>query len=162
MKFSFVKPTLPTRGAVVVGVLEKRKLPPTASALDRKASGAIGRAMKASRFEGRSRQFLSILAPAGLPFHRIVLVGLGAQKEIDELAAQALGGAVVANLNGAGETAATVFLDDLVAADQFAFGARLRAYRFDKYRTREKAKDKPSLRALTVAAAAPAAAVAAS
>jgi leucyl aminopeptidase len=114
--------------------------------------------MKASRFEGRSRQFLDLLSPSGMPNHRIVLVGLGAEKAIDELATQALGGAVVAHLNGAGETAATVFLDDLAAADQLAFGARLRAYRFDKYRTRETAKDKPTLRALTLTAAAPAAA----
>jgi leucyl aminopeptidase len=158
MKFSFVKPTLPARGAIVVGVLEKRKLSPTAADLDRRTSGAIGRAMKTSRFEGRSRQFLDLLSPSGMPNHRIVLVGLGAEKAIDELATQALGGAVVAHLNGAGETAATVFLDDLAAADQFAFGARLRAYRFDKYRTRETAKDKPTLRALTLTAAAPAAA----
>ena len=158
MKFSFVKPTLPARGAIVVGVLEKRKLPPTAADLDRQTSGAIGRAMKASRFEGRSRQFLDLPAPPGLPNHRIVLLGLGAEKAIDELAAQALGGAVIAHLNGIGETAATVFLDGLAAADQFAFGARLRAYRFDKYRTQEKARDKPTLRGLTVTAAAPAAA----
>ena len=62
MKFSFVKPTLPARGVVVVGVLKNRKLPPTAAMLDRKASGAIARAMKASRFEGRSRQVLNIPA----------------------------------------------------------------------------------------------------
>ena len=105
MKFSFVKPTLPARGAVVVGVLEKRKLPPTAAELDRKMSGAIGRAMKASRFEGRSRQFLDLPAPPGMPNHRIILVGLGAEKAIDEMAAQALGGVIVAHLNGAGETA---------------------------------------------------------
>ncbi len=158
MKFSFVKPTLPARGVVVVGVLNNRKLPPTAAMLDGKASGAIVRAMKAGRFEGRSRQVLNIPALPGLPRHRVVLIGLGDAKAIDDLAAQALGGVTVAHLNSVGETAATVFLDGLAAADQFAFGARLRSYRFDKYRTREKARDKPTLRALTLTDAKPTAA----
>src|SRR6185437_12751466 len=34
---------------------------------------------------------------------------------------------------------------------EFAYGARLRSYRFDKYRTKEKPEQKPSLATLTVA-----------
>ena len=41
------------------------------------------------------------------------------------------------------------------AAAQLAFGAALRAYRFDKYRTTEKPEKKPSLAAITVATEVP-------
>jgi leucyl aminopeptidase len=158
MKISFVEAGLPTGGAVVVGVKDKRKLTATAADLDKKTSRAITRAMKASRFDGSRSQTLDIPAPAGTRLDRIILLGLGNPKEIDDSGAEALGGTLVGCLNGAGETDATVLLDDLVAPDHVALGARLGGYRFDKYRTREKAKDKPTLKTLRIGAKSPAAA----
>jgi leucyl aminopeptidase len=71
---------------------------------------------------------------------------------------QAIGGRVVGALNAAGEHAATFAVDELgglklpVAemAAHIAFGARLRDYRFDKYRTREKPEQKATLKRLTI------------
>ncbi|MCP4330067.1 MAG: leucyl aminopeptidase [Alphaproteobacteria bacterium] len=150
MKLSFVKPNLPTRGAVVIGVFDKRKLAPSAARLDKQVSGMVTRAMKASRFEGKKCQTLELAAPSGIELGRIVLLGLGEEKALDDLAAQDLGGTVVTFLNRVGEATATVLLDDFVAADQFAYGARLRTYRFDKYRTQEKPKNKPTLKSLSI------------
>ncbi len=169
MKIAFAKPQVPTEGAIVAAVLEGRTLSPTARALDERSGGALTRAMAASRFEGKKDQTLTLLAPSGLEVSRVVLVGLGKAESVDDLAAQAFGGAAVAQVMGNGDTQALLAADDLPGAGldgtafaaQAAFGARLRAFRFDKYLTREKKEDKPSLKKLTVAAADPQAAKAA-
>ncbi len=150
MKITFTGAVIPASGAVVVGVETKRKLTATASALDKATKGAIVRAIKASRFEGQPNQILEVAAPAGLKVGRIVLIGLGKAGDLDDLKAEALGGTIVAHLNSAGERRATILLDELVDPARLAYGARLRAYRFDKYRTKEKPKDKPTLKRLAV------------
>jgi leucyl aminopeptidase len=159
MKISFAKPELPNAGALVVGVLDERRLTSTAAALDRDTEGAIGRALAASsRFKGRGEDLLTLLAPAGVAVSRVLLAGLGKPEAFDALAAQALGGRIVAALNDTGEANVAVALDELPGsklglaeiAANVAYGARLRAYRFDKYRTTEKAEQKPSLKRLTI------------
>ena len=158
MKISFSKIEAPSGGAVVVGVYEDRKLTPTAAQLDKQTRGAIERALAASRFKGKPDDLLTVLAPAGLEASRIVLVGLGKPGALDALGVQGLGGRLVAALANSGETAAAVAVDDgadqkLGTAEQaahLAYGARLRSYRFDKYRTTEKPEAKPSLKKLTV------------
>ncbi len=68
---------------------------------------------------------------------------------------QNLGGVLLAHLNAAGEKEAAVLLDDIEAgidvgeaAANLAFGAKLRSYRFDRYRTKEKPEQKPTLQRL--------------
>jgi leucyl aminopeptidase len=158
MKIAFAKPELPSTGAVVVGVLEDLKLTPSAAALDKQLKGAIGRAIGASRFKGRPEDVLPILAPAGTELTRVVLIGLGKLSALDELAAQAVGGRIVAHLNAAGEKDAMVMVDEIgdaklapaATAAHIAYGARLRSYRFDKYKTTEKPEAKPTLKKLTI------------
>lgn len=158
MKISFAKPGLPTEGAIVVGVLEGRVLTATAGELDGKSGGTLTRAMNASRFEGKKDQTLMLVAPAGLELSRVVLVGLGAADKFDVKAAEALGGAAAAQLQGTGDTAAAIAVDvidgsSLSVSDiaaHVALGARLRSYRFDKYMTKEKKEEKPALKKLTV------------
>jgi leucyl aminopeptidase len=153
MKISFAAPGIPKSGALVVGVEASGTLTPTARDVDALTSGAVVRAIAASRFTGAAGQSLEIVAPAGVANSRILLVGIG--KGLDELGQQALGGRVLAHMDRVGETTAAVLIsagaDDLAdAAAQIAFGARLKSYRFDKYRTRESKDKKPSMRTLTL------------
>lgn len=158
MKISFAKPGLPSEGAIVVGVLEGRVLTATGGELDGKSGGTLTRAMNASRFEGKKDQTLMLVAPAGLELSRVLLVGLGAADKFDVKAAEALGGAAAAQLQGTGDAAAAIAVDgidgsSLSVADiaaHVALGARLRSYRFDKYMTKEKKEEKPALKKLTV------------
>ena len=158
MKISFAELGVPKAGSVVVCVGEDRALTPAAAALDKETGGALGRAMASSRFTGKKGQLLAVLAPANLALGGIVLAGLGKLADVDALALQALGGSVAAHLNGAGESEAVVQLGAVdgatlsaaEAAANVAFGARLRTYRFDKYRTRMKAEQKPTLKKLVV------------
>jgi leucyl aminopeptidase len=164
MNISFARPTLTGAGALVVGVGEGRTLGASAAKLDAATSGALVRAMGRSRFDGKPGQALSLLAPAGVKAGRIVLVGLGEAKEFDALAAAKTGGTAVAHLLMSGETRAALVVeppkgakvDAATAAAHAAHGARLRSYRFDKYRTTQKEEEKPSLRRLTVMCADPA------
>jgi leucyl aminopeptidase len=160
MKISFDEPDLPRSGAVVVGIWEERALTASARRLDEATSGAIARALgAATRFSGKKDEFLPIVAPANLPVSRILLAGLGKPGAIDARALQQLGGKLFANLNGAGEKEATFAIEigkdapigEPQAAAELAFGAQLRSYRFDKYKTKQKPEQKPSLASLSVA-----------
>ncbi len=159
MKVSFVEPSRFNAGNVAVMVAEGSKLSPTAQALDKQTRGALKRAIAASRFSGKKGQTLSVLAPAGIKVDRITLAGVGKPAEFDALAAEAMGGALLADANGAGQKSLTVAVDALpgaklepaVLAASVALGGKLRSYRFDKYRTKEKADAKPTVTALAVA-----------
>ncbi|MGH7072727.1 MAG: leucyl aminopeptidase [Stellaceae bacterium] len=158
MKIAFAEPTMSKTGSAVVGVLDDRKLTPSAEALDRATGGMVARAIKASRFKGRKDESLMILAPAGLDLARIILMGLGKPGSLDATAWQNLGGGILAQLNAVGESEGQVAVDAVEgmklgpaeAAAELAYGARLRSYRFDKYRTKEKTEKKPSLKQLTL------------
>jgi leucyl aminopeptidase len=165
MKITFGEPALPKSGAVVVGVIEGGTLTASAADLDKRSDGALRRAIAASRFTGKKEEILALLAPAKLPFSRIVLVGLGKAGTIDATRAQNIGGVVLAHLNAAGEKEASLLVDEVAdapppaeAAANVAFGALLRSYRFDRYRTKEKPEHKPTMERLAVLAAGAAAA----
>jgi leucyl aminopeptidase len=167
MKIGFAKPEQPRSGAVVVGVWEEAVLTPAARRLDEATGGAIMRALTAAhRFTGKKDELLSIVGPANLSVSRIILAGLGKPELADAMLFQQLGGNLVAHLNGAGETDVTFAidigdgapLDEADAAARLAFGAELRSYRFDKYKTKQKPEQKLSLERVTVATGVPGAA----
>ncbi|HSK38865.1 MAG TPA: leucyl aminopeptidase, partial [Arenibaculum sp.] len=155
MKFSFSDPTLPKSGSAAILVQADRVLGPAAADIDQRTGGMIGRAMSASRFSGKAGETLSVLAPAGVELDRILLVGIGKPEQVTTSTLQDAGGTAYVNLarNGS-EASVLVELPEAcgvtpdAAAAHMAFGARLRSYRFDKYRTKDKKEDKPSLKKL--------------
>ncbi len=159
MHLQFAARSLPDTGALVVGVLADRTLTPGAEELDRQSDGLVGRALAgAGRFSGKREEVLHLVAPVGLAVERVVLVGLGSAGDLDALAWQRIGGTVTAQLNGVGVTAGAVWIDAPAdaparaadAASGFAIGAQLRSYRFDRYRTKEKPEQRPTLTRLAV------------
>ena len=164
MDIRFAEFSLPQSGAVVVGVWEDRALTGPARRLDEATQGAVARAVAAApRFHGKKNELVPVIGPPGLPVSRIVLVGLGKPKAIDARLLEDLGGTLAAHLNSAGESEATFAVDlgdgapvkPAEAAARLAYGAALRSYRFDKYRTKQKPEQKPSLSSITVSAASP-------
>ena len=156
MKITFSAPAKIDSGVAVATVLEGGVLAPAAAALDDASGGALRRAMEASRFEGRKDETLWLLAPAGLPLRGILLAGLGKAEDVDVLRLEEAGGRICAALAGNGTEKATIPVEAvdgcaLAPADmaaRLALGARLRSYRFDKYRTKEKDEEKPRLKKL--------------
>jgi leucyl aminopeptidase len=160
MKISFAEFELPRSGAVAVGVWEDGALTAPARQLDDASDGAITRALAASpRFRGKRNEVVPVVAPAKLSVNRVAIVGLGKPEPFDRRAAEDIGGTLVAHLNSVGMSEAVIAIDvgdaatikPAEAAAHLAFGAALRAYRFDKYRTTERPERKPTLTALTIA-----------
>ena len=158
MKIGISAPSMPRSGALVAGVLDGGELGATAQRLDKATDGAIQRGIKASRFNGASGQTLSLVAPAGVGASRIILAGLGKPDKFDDLAAQSYGGAIVALLEKSGEKAVNIAVDAVKGvklkpaeiAANMAYGALLRSYSFEKYRTTRKPNQIPSLQTVTV------------
>ena len=152
MKISFANLAVPKIGAVVVGVLEGRKLTASAQAVDDATDGAVMRAIKASTFKGAKHHSLTVMTPGGR-LSRVVCMGLGKAKDVTALELQALGGRIVSNLK-AHTAAVQVLIDEVEGCDlkahemaaEVGFGARLGSYTFDKYKTKKKAHDTPVLR----------------
>ena len=157
MKISFAAPRMPRSGTVVVAIMEDRKMSPHAIEIDKQTGGAIKRAMEVSRFTGKPDETMMIPAPANMyNVSRVMLIGVGKPRLGDRNVRQNRGGVILAALNAVGEQNAAFFVnafkgkDTAMAAADLAYGARLRSYRFDKYRTKEKPEQKPSMKELTL------------
>src|SRR2546425_1004807 len=97
---SFASLNVPEEGVVVVFAEEGPKLTPGAKDLDKKAKGLLARAAEISGFKGKKETSVDLLAPAGLKFSRLVMVGTdkpGSYRAEDWLN---LGGTVRGQLTG--------------------------------------------------------------
>ena len=166
LDITFAKPALPKSGfekmgALVLPITEGAALTGTAAALDAAMEGGLSRALEAAGFKGKQGQSATFWAPhAGIT--KLVALGLGKTGGLGETGdAEKFGGNLVPLVSG--EASATVATDGLTTtqAAQIGMGAALRHYRFDRYRTKEKAEDKPKLTKLTITTADAAAAKAA-
>ncbi|WP_374730192.1 leucyl aminopeptidase [Stappia sp.] len=135
---------------------------PTASAVLSANEGLLARAAEAAGFSGKSRAVLDLVAPAGLDLDRLIVVGLGKAEALGDLGEtdwMMLGGAVMGALGSSKaveivmETSEGALAPELSAA--FAMGAKLRAYVFDRYKTKSDDDDKSGAEAkkLTLAVA---------
>ena len=111
MQLSFAAPLSVDSGAWIVGALEGGTLTNAAQKADKAAGGALTRALKVSRFTGKSGQVLELLAPTGVKASRILLVGLGKASEFDGTKAENMAASIAGRLSGAGESEATFEID---------------------------------------------------
>ena len=151
MKIEFVA-AVDAAEIVAVPVFEDRALTAAGSALDGKAGGALTKAMTKGRFTGKAGQSLLIAAPTGVDADSVLLIGAGDKAKLDDLAVEAFGGSAYAAVKLSGAEVLTIDASDLTPqqAARAGFAARLAAYRFDKYRTTQKADKIPSITAVRV------------
>ena len=113
------------------------------------AKDAVEAALKRSRFDGEAGSVVEHFLE-GEQGRRLLVIGTATGGD----AAEKLGGAAVARLLTSGESNAVIDLTgfgyDADAAAQVALGAALRSWRYDRYRTRLKDKQKPTLTSVTV------------
>jgi leucyl aminopeptidase len=149
LEISFAPCVLPKSGALALLVPAEASPTGLWAAADEATGGAITRAFAAAEFTGKAGESVTILAP-GAGFSRIVATGLGNADELTEHKIAEAGGALAPLLSREGTVALAA--DGLPAAHaaHAAFGAALRGYRFDIYRTKQKPKDVPNFAALTV------------
>lgn len=102
----------------------------------------IARAAAAERFKGKALAGLTVLAPDGAGYERLILIGTGAAAEREKLDFALLGGAIAGRL-GHGRSAdiiAALPEGELAAAEiaEIGLGLKLRAYAFDQYKTKSR------------------------
>ena len=143
VKVGFIPFSAALRGILVVFCDDTLKF----GAATRRALGAaatlVKRAAATNQFKGKSRSTLDILAPEGLKVPRLIVVGAGKLSDLKESDFLKLGG-VAAGKISAGNDAVTIIAelpDGAMKPDQaaaVASGVRLRAYKFDRYKTKKK------------------------
>ncbi len=157
---AFAAPSLPSSGALVLLIAEEARPSGLWAQADEATGGAIARSFGAAEFKGGKGKTCTILAP-GHGLSRVVAVGLGKTSELSQRTLEEAGGHAAAALGRDAEAALAADQLTPEQVGQAALGAVLRAYRFDRYRTKEKPDDKPRLARLAVLAADPARAEAA-
>jgi len=152
VKVGFVPFSSAARGILVVFCDDALKFGPVTTKALGAAVGMIKRAAAGNQFKGKSGAVLDFLAPEGIKASRLIVVGTGKLSDIKANDLLKLGGAVTGKLRAGGE--AVTVLAELpngpMTADQaatLAAGARLRGYRFDRYKTRKKDGDDAPLSA---------------
>jgi leucyl aminopeptidase len=124
---------------------------PAAKSLDDKAK--VEAALKRQRFEGDSGSTADLVADENGKSRRLIVVGTGSDS-LPEQAAEKLGGTAVSKLLTSGESHAVIDLGGLDygadSAARVALAAALRSWRYDHYRTKQKDKQKPTLKTVTI------------
>ena len=140
MQIEFAAPSLPDSGTLVVLAAEGR-LGTSGQQLDRQSGGALQRAIELAGSRFKRGTILELTAPADLGLDRVLIASLGAPGELKPLDVEGLGGTIAQRLQAQSVTAASVAVDRFegaaLDAGALAAGARLRAWRFTRYRSRD-------------------------
>ena len=116
------------------------------------AQQAVATALDRQRFEGESASVSEQFIDDGGTVRRLLVVGTGNGSQ--GVAAEKLGGTVAARLLTSGESEAVIDLSGLAydaeLASRVALAAALRSWRHDRYRTKLKDKQKPTLTQVTI------------
>jgi leucyl aminopeptidase len=146
------------KGALAAIVFEDGLRAGDAAVLNEATGGALDRALANGRFTGAVGQTLELVAPHGIDVARLVLVGAGKQKDFDSSAAELAAAKAYRAVQTSGVETLVIRLTGLspTLSSRAALGVSLAAYRFDKYRTTEKAEKKPSIKAVWLAVDRPA------
>jgi len=117
------------------------------------AQQAVGAALDRQRFEGEASSVSEQFINEGGTVRRLLVVGLGAGSNGGD-AREKLGGTAVARLLTSGEKTAVIDVNglgyDADAAARVALAAALRSWRHDRYRTKLKDNQKPTLEEIVI------------
>lgn len=125
-------------------------LPAGAASLDTASGGLLTEAMTGARFDGKKDQQALIVLPKGSDSRRAVLIGGGKPKKRDARILESIGANLVKSQTKSGFKSLAVHVGSAEDAARVALGAKLAAYRFDTYFTKQKPDQKPSLTSVTV------------
>ncbi len=114
----------------------------------------LARAAAVERFKGKAFAGLTLLAPEGAGYERLIAIGVGPEAERGELDFVKLGGAIAGKL-GHGRSADVILAlpEGALEAGQIAdiaLGLRLRAYAFDQYKTKSRKPEEAEPIAVTL------------
>jgi leucyl aminopeptidase len=152
IKVGFVPLSAVPRGILVVFCDDALKFGQAARKTLGKAADLVKRAAATNQFKGKSGSALDILEPEGIKVQRLIVMGTGKAADLKERDFLKFGGALAGRLNS-GSEAITIMAELPEGAMQpnqaasIAAGMKLRAYRFDRYKTKKKDGEDRGLRA---------------
>ena len=149
MKIQFA-PERPSSADVLAFIVTKSSFADFAFPLEK--ANMVLETAKLARFDGSAGQSFLLIAEEGDKVVRVVLLGVA---EGDAGDYQKAGGEIVAKVQTSGAKHIAIHAANLsgVAAADVAYGALLRNWRIDKYRTKLPETSKPTVTALTVVGA---------
>jgi leucyl aminopeptidase len=143
LKLEFAPLSATPKGILVLFCEEGVKLSSAARKAIEPTGDLVTRAAEADRFKGKNGSALDIVAPSGLDVSRLIIVGVGKARDLKAQDFVKLGGVVMGRIP-ASASAATILADlpgggvkpDRIA--DIALGVELRAYSFERYKTKRK------------------------
>ena len=136
---NFAKIATPRKGSVVVFSTEEGGLSEPAKACD--PAKVLEKAFSITEFKSKAGTSIELIAPEGSSLDRLVALGVGKVAAIDEYAWFKLGGTTFAQIRKPADVAVMLDIDgvEISGADaaNFAAGILLRAYSFEKYKTKK-------------------------
>jgi leucyl aminopeptidase len=158
VKIGFVPFSAAPKGVLVLFTDETLRFGPASAKILGPAAETVKRAAAASSFKGKSGSSLDILAPSNLKVDRLIVAGTGKSGALKAEDYIKIGGATVARLkSGVSSVMIVAELPDgaMKPADvaSMASGLRLRAYSFDRYKTRKKDDDSKLKATVSIAVA---------
>ncbi|MFL4967089.1 MAG: leucyl aminopeptidase, partial [Xanthobacteraceae bacterium] len=158
VKIAFAPFAAPAKGVLVVFTDEQLRLGEASRAALGRAGDLLARAGKAERFAGKMGSSLDFVAPADLKAARLIFIGTGKDepKSSDFIK---LGGIAMGKIPPSASEA--TILADLPGGamspeqvSEIALGATLRAYSFDRYKTKRKeGEEEPAKAKVTIGVA---------
>lgn len=138
LQISFDKFAPPKKAVVVILADDEKRLTDNARACD--PSGLLGRAIEIGGFSGKLGADIDLIAPHGLTFDRLIVIGAGKTAQLNEESFLKLGGALAAKTKSATEVALVLDIEGVTLAPNnvadVGLGILLRGYSFKKYKTR--------------------------
>ena len=131
-------------GCVVVGIYEGRKPSASAQAIDAASDHYLGEIMRRGDLEGARGKTLLLHSVPNIPADRVLLVGLGRERDFNESAYRSAVSAAAKALKATGASDATFCLTDLPLkrrdtgwkVEHAVLGLMEAAYRFDKLKSK--------------------------
>jgi leucyl aminopeptidase len=146
LKVGFVPFSGTVRGALVVFCDDTLKFGPATTKLLGDAAATVKRAAATSKFTGKSAATLDLLAPDGIKASRLIVIGTGKSADLKETDLLKFGGVLAGKIASSGDAVSVMaeFAAGAIQPDQaasIASGVLLRAYKFDRYKTKKKDGD---------------------
>src|SRR6266540_3122458 len=159
LKLEFASFAAPGRGVLILFADESLRLGPESRAILKSTPNLLERAAETERFRGKICTALDLILPPALPLARLIIVGVGKPGELKPKDFLRLGGVAAGKLTPVTREA-TIFCElpdgamNAEPAADVALGSVLRAYTFDRYKTKRKEEEDRALKAkITLAVA---------
>jgi leucyl aminopeptidase len=159
LKLEFGNLHVPPSDVLVLFCDDSVKFAGSARRLLEPVDAQIKRAASAERFKGKNGSILELIAPGALDISRLIIIGAGSARDLKPADFVKFGGVAMGRIPPSA-TAATLIADlpgkplqpERVA--ELALGMQLRAYSFDRYKTKQAEDEAPASEILVTIASA--------